>query len=52
MLGYTVSDLDMMMAYVNIASKYLKENNMAGIGLGLDEVYSLLHGLYAEGHIQ
>lgn len=47
MLGYEASDLDMMIASVNIASKQL---NGSGIAKGLDEVSSFLQGLWAEGY--
>ena len=47
MLGYTIDDLDMMIANVNIASKQL---NNSGIAKGLEEVSSFLQGLWAEGY--
>lgn len=47
MLGYEKSDLDMMIASVNIASKQLGNS---GIAKGLDEVSSFLQGLWAEGY--
>jgi hypothetical protein len=47
MLGYELSDLNMMIASVNIASKQL---NNSGIAKGLDEVSSFLQGLWAEGY--
>lgn len=50
MLGYTVSDLDMMIAFVNIASKELNKSGKAGIATGLQDVSSFLQGLWAEGY--
>lgn len=47
MLGYDKSDLDMMIATVNIASEQLKNS---GIAKGLDEVSLFLQGLWAEGY--
>lgn len=47
MLGYQKSDLDMMIASVNIASNQL---NNSGIAKGLEEVSSFLQGLWAEGY--
>jgi len=47
MLGYELSDLNMMIANVNIASKQLSNS---GIAKGLDEVSSFLQGLWAEGY--
>lgn len=47
MLGYDKSDLDMMIATVNIASNQL---NNSGIAKGLDEVSLFLQGLWAEGY--
>ena len=47
MLGYELSDLDMMIANVNIASKQLGNS---GIAKGLEEVSSFLQGLWAEGY--
>ena len=50
MLGYETSDLDMMIAYTNIASKELDKVGKGGLALGLQDVSSFLHGLYAEGY--
>jgi hypothetical protein len=47
MLGYELSDLDMMIASVNIASKQLGNS---GIAKGLEEVSGFLQGLWAEGY--
>lgn len=47
MLGYDKSDLDMMIATVNIASNQLGNS---GIAKGLDEVSLFLQGLWAEGY--
>ena len=47
MLGYDKSDLDMMIASVNIASNQLGNS---GIASGLEEVSSFLQGLWAEGY--
>lgn len=47
MLGYELSDLNMMIANINIASKQL---NNSGIAKGLEEVSSFLQGLWAEGY--
>jgi hypothetical protein len=47
MLGYELSDLDMMIANVNIASKQLGNS---GISKGLEEVSIFLQGLWAEGY--
>ena len=47
MLGYDKSDLDMMIASVNIASKQL---GGSGISAQLDTVSDFLQGLWAEGY--
>jgi hypothetical protein len=47
MLGYDKSDLDMMIASINIASKQL---NNSGIAKQLNVVSCFLHGLYVEGY--
>lgn len=47
MLGYELSDLDMMIANVNIASKQLGNS---GVARGLEEVSMFLQGLWAEGY--
>ena len=47
MLGYELSDLNMMIANVNIASDQLKNS---GIAKGLEEVSAFLQGLWAEGY--
>jgi hypothetical protein len=49
MLGYDLSDLNMMIANVNIASKQLGNS---GIAKGLDEVSGFLQGLWAEGYFE
>ena len=49
MLGYELSDLNMMIANVNIASDQLGNS---GIAKGLDEVSSFLQGLWAEGYFE
>lgn len=47
MLGYDKSDLDMMIASVNIASNQLGNS---GIAKELEVVSSFLQGLWAEGY--
>jgi hypothetical protein len=47
MLGYELSDLNMMIANVNIASNQLGNS---GVAKGLEEVSSFLQGLWAEGY--
>ena len=47
MLGYEVSDINMMLATINIACKQLGNS---GISKGLEEVSSFLQGLWAEGY--
>jgi len=47
MLGYELSDLNMMIATVNVASKQL---NNSGIAKSLEEVSSFLQGLWTEGY--
>ena len=50
MLGYETSDLDMMIAFTNIAAKELNKVGKAGIANGLGDVSSFLQGLWAEGY--
>jgi hypothetical protein len=47
MLGYETSDINMMLATINIACEQLGNS---GIAKGLEEISSFLEGLWAEGY--